>query len=102
MAKPTKRKVAGGRVTPKGGPAAHTPRPTSPSPEANARYTPPVPHEMKVSPPWLPVVMFVLLGAGTLMILLNYTGVLWSTNNWFLISGLGCILAGIVAATQYH
>ena len=29
----------------------------------SSRYTPPTPKEMKVSPPWVPVLMFVLLGA---------------------------------------
>ena len=44
----------------------------------------------------------VLLWIGTLMILLNYTGVVWDTSNWVLLAGLALILAGIVTATQYH
>ena len=31
---------------------------------ASARYTPPVPKELKVSPMWVPVLMFALLGLG--------------------------------------
>jgi hypothetical protein len=98
MAKPTKRRVQGGRTTPKGGAS----RPKSAEPTPSARYTPPIPREVKISPVWVPVLMFVLLGAGTLVILLNYTGAVWETSNWVLLGGLGAILAGIVTATQYH
>ena len=105
-APPPKRKVTGGRVTPKGGKSAVN------RPEASTRYTPPVPREMKVSPTWVPVLMFTLLGLGMLVILLNYLGVLpalwWDnppdsdTSNWWLLIGLGSILAGIMTATQYR
>ena len=92
MSRPPKRKVSSqGRVTPKGGPSA------------SKRYTPPIPEEVKNSPRWLPVVMFTLLGLGVLMILLNYVGVLpGATNNWYLLGGLGLILAGIITATRWH
>jgi len=103
---PPKRKVKGGRVTPKGGPAS------APRPQASTRYTPPIPKEMKVSPPWVPVLMFSLLGLGLVLIFLNYLGVLpalWWTNppdsdtsNWWLLIGLGSILGGIMTATQYR
>jgi hypothetical protein len=99
MAKPTKRRVQGGRITPKGGPT-HTPK--SAEPTASARYTPPIPREVKVSPMWVPVLMFVLLGVGTLVILVNYTNTVWNTNNWVLLGGLAAILGGIITATQYH
>ena len=99
MAKPTKRRVQGGRTTPKGGAV----RPTKSSdPTPSARYTPPIPREVKVSPMWVPVLMFVFLGVGTLVILVNYTGAVWNTSNWVLLGGLASILAGIVTATQYH
>ena len=92
MAKPEKRKVEGGRVTPKGGP--------SPS----KRYTPPSSADAhKISPMWVPVLMFTLLGIGVLIILLNY--VAWlpgDTTNWYLLLGLGFILAGIITATNLH
>jgi hypothetical protein len=95
--KPPKRKVQGGRVTPKGGPQ----RPARA--EASSRYTPPVPRAMKVSPMWVPVLMFALLGIGLLVIFLNYLGVLpGGTKNLYLLVGLGSILGGIVTATQYH
>lgn len=125
MAKPAKRKVSGGRassgtgsggrVTPKGGaPAASSaaksrakanPKATSSrtTPPATSRYTPPVPSEYKVSPRWVPVLMFTLLGAGMLMIFLNYLGLVpGGTSNWYLLGGLGLILGGIITATQYH
>lgn len=103
---PPKRKVKGGRVTPKGGSVPER------RAEASTRYTPPVPREMKISPPWVPVLMFGLLGLGLVLIFLNYLGVLpalWWTNsgdtdtsNWWLLIGLGSILGGIVTATQYR
>lgn len=109
MAKqPAKRRVQGstGRVTPKGGPK---PAAARANPQASARYTPPVPKELKVSPAWVPVVMFVLLGLGTLVILLNYVELLptWGflpdgTSNMWLLAGLVLILGGIIVATQWH
>ena len=94
---PPKRKVKGGRVTPKGGASS------GPRPEASSRYTPPVPKEYKVSPTWVPVLMFGLLGLGLVIIFLNYLGVLpGGTKNTYLLGGLGSILAGIMVATQYR
>ncbi len=103
MAKPTKRRVSGGgRTTPKGGATAgRSARPEMPR-EAGGRYTPPIPRSQKVSPPWVPVLMFGLLLIGTLIILINYTDTLWGTSNWWLLAGLGMILGGIITATQYH
>ena len=95
---PPKRKVKGGRVTPKGGAPAATPRP-----EASSRYTPPVPQQQKVSPPWVPVLMFTLLAIGLVIIFCNYLGVLpGGTKNSYLLIGLGAILGGIMTATQYR
>ena len=95
--KPPKRKVKGGRVTPKGTGS------TTPRPEASSRYTPPVPRAQKVSPPWVPVLMFALLIIGMLVIFLNYIDVLpGGTKNTYLLVGLGSILGGIITATQYH
>jgi len=99
MAKPTKRRIQGGRTTPKGGPAR---APKAAEPTASARYTPPIPRDVKVSPLWVPILMFVLLGVGTLVILVNYTNTVWNTNNWVLLGGLAAILGGIITATQYH
>ena len=93
MSKPTKRRVSGGRVTPKGTrPDSYTPERTS-----HTGYD-----ELPPSPTWLAVLMFGLLGLGVLTILVNYVGVLWDTSNPILLLGLGFILAGIVTATQYR
>jgi hypothetical protein len=94
---PPKRKVKGGRVTPKGGS-----EPVS-RPDPSSRYTPPVPKEFKVSPMWVPVLMFALLGLGLVVIFLNYLGVLpGDTKNSYLLLGLAFILGGIMTATQYR
>jgi hypothetical protein len=80
------------RVTEKGGPGA------------SARYTPPtVRFEDMPSPLWVPILMFTLFGLGMLTIFLNYVGLLpGATSNWYLLLGLGFILAGIITATQYR
>jgi hypothetical protein len=95
--KPPKRKVQGGRVTPKGGPQRAA------RPEPSSRYTPPIPREMKVSARWVPVLMFALLAIGLVVIFCNYLGVLpGGTKNSYLLVGLAGILGGIITATQYH
>ena len=78
-------------------------------PAPSARYTPPIPREMKVSPWWVPALMGALLAVGTLVILLNYVSLLptWGflpddTSNVWLLVGLVFILLGIVVATQWH
>jgi hypothetical protein len=94
---PPKRKVKGGRVTPKGGGAS------APRPESSSRYTPPVPKEHKVSPWWVPALMFGFLAVGLIVIFLNYLGVLpGGTKNSYLLVGLAAILGGIMTATQYR
>ena len=96
MAKPTKRKVQGGRVTAKGTkPVGHQAPTQTPY---TSGYVP-----GKVSPLWIPVLMFGLLLSGALMIIMNYMGwVPGGTSNWYLLGGLGLILGGIVTATQFH
>ena len=84
---PQKRRIKGGRVTPKGGQAL----PGQPSPTTAE------------SPTWVPVLMFSFLGIGVLIIFFIYVG--WmpgGTSNPILLLGLGSILAGIITATQYH
>ena len=89
MARPTKRKVPGGS-----GGDRSSKRVTPP---ASRRYTPPVPQSVKVSPRWVPVVMFVLLGLGLMVIILNYVELLpGATTNWYLVIGLGFILGPVV------
>ncbi len=56
------------------------------------------------SSPVVPIVMFGSLTLGTLVILFNYLteDILGTPNNWYLFGGLGLVLVGIVAATQYR
>jgi Cell division protein CrgA len=97
MAKPAKRQVPGGRVTPKGTSTAGS-RPTP-----STRYTPPVPRAVKVSPRWVPILMFTLLGLGLVVIFLNYIDLLpGGMSNAYLALGLGLICGGIITATQYR
>jgi hypothetical protein len=78
------------------------------TPSASARYTPPARAQgggtMNMpSPRWVPILMFSLLGAGTLLIILNYLELLPSApSNWYLVGGLVGVLSGIVTATQYR
>ena len=100
-----------GRVTPKGTtprgtgprrPAAGEPGRAAAAP-ASGRYTPPAVRERKVSPRWVPALMFALLGVGVLVIILNYLGVLpGGSDNRYLLGGLAAITAGFVTATQYR
>ena len=97
MAKPVKRQVPGGRVTPKGT------KPPDQRPSPSTRYTPPTPRALKVSPTWVQVLMFGLLGLGLVVIFLNYLGVLpGGMSNAYLGLGLAAICGGIVTATQYR
>jgi len=61
---------------------------------------------VQIDPPsaaWVPILMFALLGLGTVVILANYTiEILGMPSNWYLLGGLGLVLAGIVTATQYR
>ena len=93
MPRPTKRRVAAGRVTAKGT------RPDNYQPETHSHTgfdgQPP-------SPIWVPILLFSLLGLGMATIIANYLGVFWDTSNVVLLGGLGLILAGIITATQYR
>ena len=96
MAKPTKRKVQGGRVTAKGTvPHGDAPR--------TVTYTN---DKLGPSPTWVPVLMFGLLLVGALVIILNYLEVLPTSDggasNWYLLAGLGFILGGIITATRFR
>ncbi|HKY16047.1 MAG TPA: hypothetical protein VJM33_14065 [Microthrixaceae bacterium] len=107
MAKPTKRRIepstdakapaTTSRTTPKGGGPKGGGQ-AAPS----RRYTPPTPNTAQMpSPLWVPVLMFTFFGAGFLAIFLNYTEILpGAPSGWWLIGGLGAILAGIITATQ--
>ncbi|HET7522882.1 MAG TPA: cell division protein CrgA [Acidimicrobiales bacterium] len=111
---PRKTKDAPGRVTPKGGPvrrgaggAGGSGRPAGgqgrTTQAAGGRYTAPIPREFRSSPWWVPVLILTFFGLGLISILLNYLGLLpGGANNWYLILGLGLIVAGFIAATRYH
>jgi hypothetical protein len=89
----------GGRTTPKGGTVG---RPSTPV--ESGRYTPPIPRDQRVSPRWVPVLMFTLLTLGVLVIVLNYVNLLPGdkASNGYLLLGLGFITGGFVVATNYH
>jgi hypothetical protein len=91
-----RRAPRGGRVTPK----------QQAKPASSGRYTPPIPREVKVSPKWVPILMFTLLLSGLLVIILNYLGVLptksGQASNWYLLLGLGLITGGFITATGYR
>ena len=71
--------------------------------QASSRYTPPTLREQRVSPTWVPILMFSLLGLGSVIILLYYLGfVPGGRNNWYLFSGLLSVLGGLYTATKYH
>ena len=91
-----------GRVTPKG--ASGSGRVTSKGTQPSAgRYTPPIPKAFKVSPRWVPILMFTLLGVGMLMIVTNYLGILpGGAKNGYLLVGLVLITGGFITATRYH
>jgi Cell division protein CrgA len=84
----THKQAQGGRVTPK----------------QNKRYTPPVPRSEKVSPIWIPIIMFGALGLGMLIILANYVDVLPGDgpSNMYLLAGLVLITVGFITATKFH
>lgn len=103
------RKKKGGRTTPKGGVqsgarhAISKGHATNEPETTSGRYTPPIPQEFKVSPPWVTVLMFTLLGLGMAVIFLNYLGLLpGATDNKYLLLGLGFVLGGIITSTQLH
>ena len=113
MAKPVKRKVPGGasnggRVTPKAGAGHGRHRDTAgrAHPTPSARYTPPTPTRLKMgqSGRLVPIAMLATLAAGVLMIVINYMSVLLpgAPSNWYIVGGLGLILAGILIATQWR
>ena len=107
---PPKRKT-GGRVTAKGTRPGEAPARTVRSAASgdnerahhaaspSARYTPPVPAELKSSPPWVPVLMLVLLVGGAISIMLRY---LVFDSQIPVIVGLVLILGGLYTATKWH
>ncbi len=106
---------APGRFTPKGGVPTPAKKSDSDGPGTgekapaytnSGRYTPPSHNKqelaaMQETKPWVPFVMFGLLGLGLLMIILNYISVLpQSPSNYYLLGGLVMITLGFITATQ--
>ena len=91
MSSPKKRRVQGGRVTPKGT-QPHNNRPVETVREVST----------EPSPPWVSYVLFGLLAIGMLIIFLNYTRLVpgGETQNWITLLGLAFILGGIITATK--
>ncbi|MBQ91559.1 MAG: hypothetical protein CL441_09175 [Acidimicrobiaceae bacterium] len=90
MSTPPKKRVEGGRVTPKGGPSG-------------SRYNAPADQSDTESPTWVQPVMFGLLLLGVVIIFFNYVSWLpGGMNNGYLLLGLGSILGGIITATRLH
>ena len=73
---------------------------------ANRRPTPPKRvdpvAEKGPSPTWYVVTMFALMGVGTLVILLNYIGLLGDSNNTKLLIGLAGIAACFGMTLNYR
>ena len=67
---------------------------------ASSRYTPPVPHSAKESPPWLPVLMLVLFVVGGVAIMARY--LVFPDSNWPMLVGLACLLGGLFLATKWR
>jgi Cell division protein CrgA len=101
----TKAKAGPGRVN-KAGRSTRgraTGRHQSNEPAGNDRYTPPIPKNAKVSPPWMGAVIVGLFVLGVLIIILNYSGLLpGGVSNWWLLGAIGSIFAGLMVATRYH
>ena len=111
MAPPKRR--TGGRVTPKGTtpgdarrsvPKADVEDGVHRASTASSRYTPPKSVVLKEPSRVLPIAMFTLWILGALVIIFNYLDVLLpgATNNWYLLVGLGLILAGLFVATKWE
>ena len=79
-----------------------TPKGTQPESDGTP-YVAPVAKYDKPSPMWVPILMFGLLAVGIIIILVNYASdLLGASSNVWLLVGLGCILGGIITATQYR
>ena len=92
MSSPKKRRVQGGRVTPKGT-QPHNAKPSVETVQA-VDTTP--------SPPWVTWLLFGLLAVGMLIIFFNYVGLFGDTSNALTLVGLAFILGGIMTATKLN
>lgn len=101
---PPKRKTGGGRTTPKGTRPTEqkyaNPTVSKAGVHASSRYTPPVPAEMKMPKPWVPVLMVALFVVGMVIIILR--NLVFTGNNWLTLIGMACILGGLFTATKWR
>ncbi len=68
-----------------------------------SRYTPPAPKNLPPSPLWVPAAMFSLLLIGTIVIVVNYLGMLpGGAQNGYLVLGIVEITLGFTIATRYR
>ncbi len=76
---------------------------TTPKQRTSGRYTPPIPRDVRHSPPWYPWALLTVLVLGVATIILNYVQALpGSPTNWYTLGGLVAILVGALAATRYR
>jgi len=69
----------------------------------SSRYTPPTPKTRRVSPLWVPALMFSLLACGALVVVVNYLGLLpGEQQNKYLLVGLAEITGGFIVSTMYR
>lgn len=67
------------------------------------RYTPPPAKKAPSSPLWVPVAMFTMMLTGVAVVITNYLGLLpQGASNNYLFVGLGLLVGGFIASTQYR
>jgi len=69
----------------------------------SARYTPPVPKNVKTSSRWLGITILALFLVGVLVVILDYADLLpGGVSNIWLVAAIAVIFAGLILATRYH
>lgn len=79
-------------------------KPSKAGKKPRGRYTPKSERPKSYhSPKWVPTLMFVFLGLGVLLIVVNYLTVLpGGASNWYLLGGLVLLAVGFWLATRYE
>lgn len=73
------------------------------APEPSGRYTPPVPRNYHVSPPWVPAFMISALVCGAVVIMTGYFAFdQGGTQLLLLLVGAAFVAAGFMAAMRYR
>ena len=68
----------------------------------SGRYTPPTPKAFYESPKWVPILMFVFIGAGAVSILTRYVVPSFENTNTPVLVGLMLMMAGLFTATKWR